>query len=254
MAKRILVRADDVGYCRGVNYGIADSVWNGIIGSVGVMPNMPETQHGVDLLKGSGVCFGMHTNVCLGKPCADPAKIPSLLDENGDLKSSRTYRDAWKKGEEIVSLDEMVIEIEAQYQRYLELTGEKPHYFEAHAVLNQNLACGLEIVAEKYDLPYLPACFEPTGVQFKNTVLITRMESMLPDYDPAESLKKAVLAVYKDNECPMFVCHPGYIDDYLMNHSSLVTPRPKEVAMLTDPAIRNWLEEQNVQLVTYDEM
>lgn len=254
MAKRILVRADDVGYCRGVNYGIADSVWNGIIGSVGVMPNMPETQHGVDLLKGSGVCFGMHTNVCLGKPCADPAKIPSLLDENGDLKSSRTYRDAWKKGEEIVSLDEMVIEIEAQYQRYLELTGEKPHYFEAHAVLNQNLARGLEIVAEKYDLPYLPACFEPTGVQFKNTVLITRMESMLPDYDPAESLKKAVLAEYKDNECPMFVCHPGYIDDYLMNHSSLVTPRPKEVAMLTDPAIRNWLEEQNVQLVTYDEM
>lgn len=254
MAKRILVRADDVGYCRGVNYGIADSVWNGIIGSVGVMPNMPETQHGVDLLKGSGVCFGMHTNVCLGKPCADPAKIPSLLDENGNLKSSRTYREAWKKGEEIVSLDEMVIEIEAQYQRYLELTGEKPHYFEAHAVLNQNLARGLEIVAEKYDLPYLPACFEPTGVQFKNTVLITRMESMLPDYDPAESLKKAVLAVYKDNECPMFVCHPGYIDDYLMNHSSLVTPRPKEVAMLTDPAIRNWLEEQNVQLVTYDEM
>ena len=254
MAKRILVRADDVGYCRGVNYGIADSVWNGIIGSVGVMPNMPETQHGVDLLKGSGVCFGMHTNVCLGKPCADPAKIPSLLDENGDLKSSRTYRDAWKKGEEIVSLDEMVIEIEAQYQRYLELTGEKPHYFEAHAVLNQNLARGLEIVAEKYDLPYLPACFAPTGVQFKNTVLITRMESMLPDYDPAESLKKAVLAAYKDNECPMFVCHPGYIDDYLMNHSSLVTPRPKEVAMLTDPAIRNWLEEQNVQLVTYDEM
>ncbi len=254
MAKRILVRADDVGYCRGVNYGIADSVWNGIIGSVGVMPNMPETQHGVDLLKGSGVCFGMHTNVCLGKPCADPAKIPSLLDENGDLKSSRTYRDAWKKGEEIVSLDEMVIEIEAQYQRYLELTGEKPHYFEAHAVLNQNLARGLEIVAEKYDLPYLPACFEPTGVQFKNTVLITRMESMKPDYDPAESLKKAVLAAYKDNECPMFVCHPGYIDDYLMNHSSLVTPRPKEVAMLTDPAIRNWLEEQNVQLVTYDEM
>ncbi len=254
MAKRILVRADDVGYCRGVNYGIADSVWNGIIGSVGVMPNMPESKHGVDLLKGSGVCFGMHTNVCLGKPCADPAKIPTLLDENGDLKSSRTYRDAWKRGEEIVSLDEMVVEIEAQYQRYLELTGEKPHYFEAHAVLNQNLARGLEIVAKKYDLPYLPACFEPTGVQFKNTVLITRMESMLPDYDPAESLKKAVLADCKDNECPMFVCHPGYIDDYLMNHSSLVTPRPKEVAMLTDPDIRKWLEEQNIQLVTYDDM
>ena len=254
MEKRILVRADDVGYCRGVNYGIADSVWNGIIGSVGVMPNMPETQHGVDLLKGSGICFGMHTNVCLGKPCADPAKIPSLLDENGNLKRSRTYREAWKKGAEIVSLDEMVVEIEAQYQRYLELTGEKPHYFEAHAVLNRNLARGLEIVAEKYDLPYLPTCFEPTGTPFKNAVLINCMDSMKPDYDPTESLKKAALAEYPANGCPMFVCHPGYIDDYLMNHSSLVTPRPKEVAMLTDPAVRKWLEEQNIQLVTYDDL
>ena len=254
MAKRILVRADDVGYCRGVNYGIADCVWNGIIRSAGVMPNMPYSEHGVDLLKGSGVCFGMHTNVCLGKPCADPAKIPSLLDEDGDLKSSCTYREAWKRGEEIVSLDEMVLEIEAQYQRYLDLVGEKPHYFEAHAVLNHNLARGLEIVAEKYDLPYLPTCFEPTGTPFRNTVLINCMDSMKPGYDPTESLKQAVLAEYKDNECPMFVCHPGYIDDYLMHHSSLVEPRPKEVAMATDPAVRQWLNEHEVEVVTYDEL
>lgn len=254
MKRRILVRADDIGYCRGVNYGIADSVWNGIIRSAGVMPNMPESKHGVDLLKGSGVCFGMHTNVCLGKPCADPAKIPSLLDENSELKSSRTYRDAWKQGKEIVLLDEMVIEIEAQYQRYLELTGEKPHYFEGHAVLNHNLARALEIVAEKYDLPYLPACFEPTGVAFGHSTLITCMDSMKPDYDPTASLKKAALAEYSESECPMFVCHPGYIDDYLMNHSTLVTPRPKEVAMATDPAVRKWLEAENIEVVTYDDV
>lgn len=254
MTNRILIRADDVGYCRGVNYGIADSVWNGIIGSVGVMPNMPETQHGVDLLKGSGVCFGQHTNLCLGKPCADPAKIPSLLDENGNLKSSRTYRDAWKRGEEIVSLDEMVLEIEAQYQRYLELVGEKPHYFEAHAVLNRNLARGLEIVAEKYDLPLLSMDFASPYVPFGHSKLVMSMDSMKPDYDPTESLKKAALAEYPAGGCPMFVCHPGYIDDYLVNHSSLVTPRPKEVAMLTDPATRKWLEEQNIQLVSYDDL
>jgi len=169
MAKRILVRADDIGYCRGINYGIADSIWNGIIRSAGVMPNMPEAQHGVDLLKGSGVCFGQHTNLCLGKPCADPARIPSLLDENGNLKSSRTYREAWKRGEEITKLDEMVIEIEAQYHRYLELVGEKPHYFEAHAVMNHNLSKGLAIVAEKYDLPYLPTSFEPTGTAIRSS-------------------------------------------------------------------------------------
>ena len=99
MANRILVRADDIGYCRGINYGIADSIWNGIIRSAGVMPNMPEAQHGVDLLKGSGVCFGQHTNLCLGKPCADPAKIPSLLDENGKLCLEKAHLIVYSHGE-----------------------------------------------------------------------------------------------------------------------------------------------------------
>lgn len=254
MTNRILVRADDIGYCRGINYGIADSIWNGIIRSAGVMPNMPEAQHGVDLLKGSGVCFGQHTNLCLGKPCADPAKIPSLLDENGNLKSSRTYREAWKRGEEITNLDEMVIEIEAQYHRYLELVGEKPHYFEAHAVMNANLSKGLAIVAEKYDLPYLPTSFEPTGTPFCGHTLITCMDSMKPGYDPFASLQKAALAEYAEGQCPMFVCHPGYIDDYLLHHSSLVDPRPMEVAMATDPATKQWLKEHDVTVVTYNEL
>ena len=39
--KKILIRADDLGYSEGVNYGIAKSVKDGIIGSVGVMTNMP---------------------------------------------------------------------------------------------------------------------------------------------------------------------------------------------------------------------
>lgn len=144
----------------------------------------------------------MHTNVCLGKPCADPAKIPSLLDENGNLKSSRTYREAWKRGEEITNLDEMVIEIEAQYHRYLELVGEKPHYFEAHAVMNANLSKGLAIVAEKYDLPYLPTSFEPTGTPFCGHTLITCMDSMKPGYDPFASLQKAVLARVRRGPVP----------------------------------------------------
>ena len=254
MSKRILVRADDVGYSRGVNYGIADSVWNGIIRSVGVMPNMPETKHGLDLLKGSGVCFGQHTNVCLGKPCADPALIPSLLDEKGNLKSSRTYREAFKKGEEITVLDEMVIEIEAQYKRYLELMGEKPHYFEAHAVMSKNLMKGLQIVAERYDLPLLNGDMLSPFIQFGSTKLYQGMDSMKPDYDPFESLKKCALTDYGTDGCHMFVCHPGYLDDFLLHTSSLTTPRTMEVAMLTSPATKAWLEENDIKVVNYDEL
>lgn len=254
MSKRILVRADDVGYSRGVNYGIADSVWNGIVRSVGVMPNMPETCHGLELLKGSGVCYGQHTNVCLGKPVASPDKIPSLLDEEGNLKSSKVYREAFRKGEEVAVLEEMVLEVEAQYLRYLELVGEKPHYFEGHAVMSKNLFIALGMVAEKYDLPLLGMDFSGNPVKFRNSFLTSSMESMAPDYDPFASLKKAALADYGPDGCAMFISHPGYLDDFLLNTSSLTTPRTKEVAVLTSPLTRRWLEENQIQVVTYDDL
>lgn len=70
------------------------------------------------------------------------------------LKSSRTYREAWKKGECFTVLEEMVLEIEAQYQRFVELTGRQPDYFEGHAVMSRHLMQGLEIVAQRHGLKY----------------------------------------------------------------------------------------------------
>ena len=50
--------------------------------------------------------------------------------------------------------EEVIIEIEAQYHRFLELFGRKPDYFEGHAVASANFFKGLEYVAEKYGLKY----------------------------------------------------------------------------------------------------
>ncbi len=55
---RMIIRADDVGYCEAVNYGIAKTVKEGLVRSVGIMPNMPSAAHGIGLLEGTGVCMG----------------------------------------------------------------------------------------------------------------------------------------------------------------------------------------------------
>ena len=171
-----------------------------------------------------------------------------VADDEEELRRAIIRRINWEEiGFQVVGEAENGIEA-------LELVGEKPHYFEAHAVMNANLSKGLAIVAEKYDLPYLPTSFEPTGTPFCGHTLITCMDSMKPGYDPFASLQKAVLAEYAEGQCPMFVCHPGYIDDYLLHHSSLVDPRPMEVAMATDPATKQWLKEHDVTVVTYDEL
>ena len=106
--KRLLIRADDFGYSEGVNYGIAKTVIDGLVRSVGVMPNMPTAAHGLELLKGQNVCYGQHTNICVGKPLSDPKLIPSLCQENGEFQPSMAYREAAQRKEDFVVLDEVV--------------------------------------------------------------------------------------------------------------------------------------------------
>lgn len=249
---KLIIRADDIGYSEAVNYGIKKSARDGLIGSAGLMPNMPYAKHGLDLLEGLSVSIGQHTNLCLGRPCADPALIPSLLQEDGTLRSSREFREAFKKGEEFLVLEEAVLEIEAQYKKFVELTGKQPDYFEGHAVMSKNLFKALAIVAEKYDLPLMGMSFDGTPTTFnKKPVNVLPMGSMAPDYDPFECLKEGVLNHAREDMPNVAVFHPGYLDDYILNNSSLTVNRTKEVAMLCDPAVKEWLDEHNVELIRY---
>ncbi len=248
--KKILVRADDLGYSKGVNLGIAESMRNGIIRSVGLMTNMPESEAGFELIRDLNACIGQHTNICVGKPLCDPSLIPSLVDENGEFKSSKTYRSAT---EDFINLDEVILEIEAQYQRFKEITGQEPSYFEGHAVASGNFFKGMEIVARRHGLPYLGMSFSGP-VPFKNSKMVMCMDSMNPEYNPSEFLKEIALREYDEDTIPTMVCHPGYLDAYILKTSSLLNARTLEVDMATDPAIRQWLEDNEVQLITYDDV
>ena len=248
--KKILVRADDLGYSEAVNYGIAKSVNDGIISSVGIMTNMPAIQHGLNCLKKADICLGLHTNICIGKPLCNPQLIPSIVQANGEFKTSKDYRNA---KEDFVVFDEVILEIEAQLKKFIELTGKLPDYFEAHAVFSNNFIKGLEYIADKYRLKYSPITMgEPIIVG--HTKVYMRMDSIKPDYDPIVSLKDMVENAHEDG-CDVMVCHPGYLDSYILKTSSLTLPRPLEVEMACDEEIKQWLKQQkDVQLVTYRDL
>ena len=248
--KKLLVRADDLGYSEGINYGIEKSIRDGIIQCVGIMVNMPSVKHGLKLLEDLNVCYGQHTNICVGKPITDPALIPSITNSNGEFKPSNEYRAAKT---DFVVLEEVILEIEAQYHRFVELTGEKPHYFEGHAVASDNFFKGLEFVAQKYGLKYSGMPIGELPMEVGNTKVYVGMDSMQLNYDPFKSLKKMIDNAHEDG-CDMFVCHPGYLDAYILKHSSLTTSRPMEVEMVCDPQIREWIKEAEVTLITYDEL
>ena len=245
--KRLLIRADDLGYSDGVNCGIARSVNCGIIRTIGVMVNMPEVESGLKMLRVPNLCLGQHTNISSGKPLCDPKDIASLLGKNGEFKPTRAYD---TPGPETIVLDEVLLEIEAQYTRFCDLVGGKPGYLEGHAVFHPVFLQGLEIVANRHGVLF--SGFREKGNQIRvgNTYVQIAMDSMRSDYVPQESLKRNLLEA-PDDASLIFICHPGYLDEYILSHSSLTMPRPREVAMLTDPEVANWLDEQNIQRVTY---
>lgn len=248
--KKLLVRADDLGYSEAYNYGLARGVKSGILRSVGVMTNMEWAEHGVRLLDGTDVTFTVHANICQGRPLTDPKDIPSLVDENGFFKDKEVYRSA---REDFVVLEEVIREVEAQYLRLVELTGKKPYMIEGHAVPSNNFFKALAIVAEKYGVESLK--MGPGGTaMIHNTVMKLSMDSGNPDYDPFESLKKAAMLPRNDNECALMILHPGYVDEYVRTTSYLVLQRAQEVAMAINPEVPKWCEENDVRLVTYAEL
>lgn len=250
--KKLILRADDLGFSEAVNFGIVKTVKEGLIQTIGVMTNMPYTQHGIELLKEYDICYGLHTNISVGRPLCDPKLVLSITQANGEFKTSKEYRSS---SDDFVDLDEVILEIEAQYERFVALVGKKPSYIDGHAVMSANFFKGLQIVAKRHNVDYYGFSFDDeVPVLFKNKKIYGHLKSNEPHYDPKSALKEVVLNHMHEGDVDCFICHPGFLDEYILTHSSLTIPRVQEVSMLCDKEIKQWLENHEVKLVTYDTM
>ena len=148
-----------------------------------------------------------------------------------------------------------MIEIEAQLARFLEVVGRDPDYFEAHAVMSNNLNRAIAYVAERHGYKNQPPSFDPAAVvTCGSTPVRMVLRSMTPGYDPAACIRETV-AQMADGDTTVFVAHPGYLDQFILNNSSLTTDRTKEVDALISPKLRTWLEAQpDLALIDYRDL
>ena len=123
---KIIFRADDLGFSEGVNCGIYRAVKDGPITCTGLMPNMPQAVAGYEMVRDTGVEVGQHTNICVGRPLSDPARIPSLVGSDGNFCTSREIR---ARKQDTIVLEEVELEIQAQLDRFRAITGKDPAYF-----------------------------------------------------------------------------------------------------------------------------
>ncbi|MBS5928199.1 MAG: ChbG/HpnK family deacetylase [Clostridium sp.] len=245
---KIIIRADDLGISEGVNYGILKSIKDGVVTSTGIMPNMKYAEHGYNLVKDTGVCIGQHTNISLGRPLMRPDLIPSLVNEKGDFYSSSEIN---QRKVDSISISECELEIEAQLNRFIEITGKKPDYFEGHAVFSKNYFKALENVAKRYGLFYdIPGFNKEWEKEYGITSLgfVKLNEEGLYD---AYKYFEDNLETMKKEECTIVIFHPGYLDQFILDNSSYTKIRPMECEFLCSEWVKEFLYKNNIKLVDF---
>lgn len=245
---KLIMRADDLGFSEGVNYGIEKTIKDGVITSVGMMPNMESAKHGFDLVKDLNIALGQHTNICVGKPLSHPELIPSLVQDNGDFCSSKEIR---SRKEDTIIVEEAEIEIEAQLQKFMEITGRKPDYFEGHAVFSKNFFIALKNVADRHGLffenPSIDKEWEKENGIYGLGFFQPNEEGL---YDPQVYMQEHLDDI-KTNPCSVAIFHPGYLDQYILTHSSFTKIRAMECEFLCSDWLKNWIDENQIELVDF---
>ena len=246
---RIVLRADDLGYSVGVNYGIAWACDNGLPMSIGLMVNLPDVAHGYGLVADKGHCLGMHTTISAGRPVSDPADVPSLVDEDGRFFPSDHYR---KAASDPATLADVEREAEAQYQAFVTLAGCEPDYVDVHAVGSANFVAGVRNVAKRHGKPfsYLAAADEVMQVGSSNALIHGSSGDL-------NALMDAVLRSDEQSHEPvahLLMLHPGFVDAQLMRSSSLTIPRTTDAELLRSPELQVWAAQPGIELITYREL
>lgn len=253
---KLLVQSDDYGITKAVSLGIIEAIKFGIVRNTGLFANMPWTEEVVNLIKPflNNIAFGVDLNISTGPALLDSCEIPGLVQNDGTFLSSSMNRklDNEENHFDHVVYEEVYKEFEAQIQKYIQLVGKKPDYLHAHAYVTKTITQASRDLAKKYNVPY--------------SIDIIENEKMAPsdmgwykfpptlDHQLQSSLKDYIIEDKNDylhHEYGVLVCHCGYADSQLFKFSSFNLFRIKDLEAMTSSEVRNWLDEHNVELVTY---
>lgn len=244
---KIIIRADDFGFSEAVNYGVMKAFRGGLVKNIGLMSNMPYAPHAFDLIKGKDVALGLHVNLILGTPCAKTELIPSLVDEQEQLISSRLRRMEMEQRIDGFVYEDVYRETIAQIDRFISICGMLPDYIDAHAVCTPSSEKAISDAADFY------------GIHMQGHREDPRWEGIQKDYTNEEFYKQKLPFVeffrsylHYSDRISLIVFHPGFLDYDVVSKSSLTVNRCLDAALLCEGEVKEYLD--NHTLLSFKEL
>jgi chitin disaccharide deacetylase len=220
MTKYLIVNADDFGASHGINRGIVEAHRHGILTSTSLMVDAPWSEEAALLSRTTPhLSVGLHVDmISAGRQPAD-----GPIGDDGCRAN-----------------------LHRQICRFQELMGCRPTHLDSHHNLHRDSSVRIHFLemAERYGLPlreYSPVrYFSKFYGQWGGE---THLEQI-----SIESLAQ-ILATEIQEGITELGCHPGYADPDF--HSSYSAERAIELRTLCDPAIRQALAKQSIQLISF---
>ena len=121
--RKMIIRADDVGFSNVCNIGTFETIEKGVVTSADVMLDSPGTEDALERLKAfPWISVGWHGHMW-GAPVLDSRRVPSLVEKNGPFAGRFKLDLGQADG---VVYEEAVTELRAQLDRCLRILGRVP--------------------------------------------------------------------------------------------------------------------------------
>jgi predicted glycoside hydrolase/deacetylase ChbG (UPF0249 family) len=281
--RSLVVNADDLGLTVGVNDGIFDAHDHGVLTSASVFANAGATEDALArALRRPSLGVGCHLTLVDGRPTLPPARVPSLIEDDG------RFRPSWKPfivscllGH--VSLLDVEQELTAQIER-LRSAGLTLTHLDAHKHVHAYppIFAIVTRLAERFQIPVVRVPFErwstlygdttqrpPTSQALMNAAILPwawrdyRMASRAGIRTPhfigrshtgalsAQALAGIVLSLPPG--VTELMVHPGYVDEPLKRSSTrLLDARADEVDLLSHANTFGLLIDRRITLIRHD--
>lgn len=278
---KYIITADDYGMCAVVDRAIEDCARAGLLSSTNVIVNQEDLDSAKYLRRDfPRMSVGLHWNVTDGIPVNDKSKVASLLNPTtGQFWGVSDFIRRFKKGD--ILKEELRLELVSQYNVF-ELICGKPDYWNVH--MNSSLdfktfhffnTLALELGIKK-TRNFRRVYISPKGINgsmarvkelLKKSVLdiwfgyqIPKTGTKMPDgrliyfdsFDKSRDIKNiGENVVWGNNSVVELVIHPAISAEH-HSFGTMTEVRVKEWEMFTSPKTKEYLYQQQIEIVNFD--
>ncbi len=263
---KLLFQSDDYGITDGVTCGILKGIRDGLIRNTGLFVNMESSARAAEFIADyPNCCFGLDINLVAGSPVSDPTEVPSLVKPSGEFYTSGEIRQraGTQPGNSLLEvlpedpypMEETLTEVRNQAKRFMELTGKLPGYIHPHSLMTPNTTAALQTVADELGIPFSMRVLTEKGFHpLTNTWNPKPFPVSLQLETDVEGEVMKVIHEVEEHEQSVLICHAGFVDEDIFRHSTYTIIRLKDLNMACSTRLRDWLEEHEVELITYRDL